>query len=304
MTKAITPVDAWTALLAIVDGDAGSEAVMDTVLQPLANRLQNLYVHKGWIDQANTWSHDNTFNGQSGDANAALKTTATPTNRKLLWEAETDGAAKCRIYAGECIEIVTNAEWNAGTSLWGVDSASLVSTNLKIGDASGDVLLSWRTAGAGTWADSAWGKEASLNAYVIVDKSYLYKTDASGTTVSTSSYVVTVVDSVDMTITNASLLAGDVVEVHASGRCDVNTANNMQIGLQYEEGGSSITSGSAVLEGGFFNCEETGMFSFSCRHTITTPGTLTVSMAAKVDSGNGSIDPPCVLFSTVYRAIK
>lgn len=81
---------------------------------------------------ANTFSALQTFNGASGDINAAFATTATPGIRKLLWEIQSGGGMKVRFYAGNDggWEVTCNARWDG--SQWVRDSSGNNASTLRM----------------------------------------------------------------------------------------------------------------------------------------------------------------------------
>jgi hypothetical protein len=81
---------------------------------------------------ANTFSALQTLNGASGDTNAALTTTATPSTRKLLWEIQSGGGMKVRFYAGTdgAWEVTCNARWDGAQ--WVRDSSGNNSSALRM----------------------------------------------------------------------------------------------------------------------------------------------------------------------------
>jgi hypothetical protein len=111
-----------------------------------------------------------TFNGAAGDTNPAFKTTATPTNRKVLWEITLAGSVKLRIYSRaqtsnylRGLEITANAAWNG--SNWSADSTSVPAYMFALfmgpalsvwnGDDTTSQLLRKGTTSS-TWAENAW----------------------------------------------------------------------------------------------------------------------------------------------------
>jgi len=151
--KTLTDADVWAANLQSFEDDIDllNEANFETALQIIANRTKNLYDHKGWIDQANTWSaaqtvaHDLIANGQSGDANAAIKTTSSPSSYKLLWESAGAGTIKNRIFAADGLYITRNAYYSAGA--WQRDDVTNTAELLTVGG--------WTGTANGIWVQTA-----------------------------------------------------------------------------------------------------------------------------------------------------
>lgn len=81
---------------------------------------------------ANTFIALQTLNGASGDTNAVLATTATPTTRKLLWEIQSGGSMKVRFYAGTdgAWEVTCNARWDGAQ--WVRDSSGNNASALRM----------------------------------------------------------------------------------------------------------------------------------------------------------------------------
>jgi hypothetical protein len=102
---------------------------------------------------ANTWTAAQTFNGATGDSSAALKTTAVPSIRKLLWEIAGTGNYSYRFYStNRTMELTLNARWQSGS--WVKDNVAWGSSKLELNN----FELHYRThnTGASPFADSAW----------------------------------------------------------------------------------------------------------------------------------------------------
>lgn len=127
---------------------SGSELATGSV----DSQLQELATEWGRLVRANTWTAAQTFNGASGDTNAALITTAAATDFKLLWSIAC-GTLTVRFYStsSEIFVITRNAYWT-GTQ-WNRDTA--------LNSARWDFGFQFQTkyhptASAVPWNDNAW----------------------------------------------------------------------------------------------------------------------------------------------------
>jgi regulation of enolase protein 1 (concanavalin A-like superfamily) len=173
--------------------------------------LLSLVNARGRLAATNTWSHDNTFNGQSGDLNAALKTSVTATFAKLLWESATIGTRKSRIYGNADGFILTaNAFWNSAA--WERDEDELAT--MLIMDKDGYL---WYYTSLGTTPDAiVWKAEQRLNAYTL---EYSAKVDGTNTTMSVG--YPTWEDVTGASIGPFAAKSGDILKVRYSCVVDI-----------------------------------------------------------------------------------
>jgi hypothetical protein len=99
-----------------------------------------------------TWTASQTFNGPSGDQNAALLSSENPTVRKLVWEMQ-GGSFDMRLYYGDTFfELTLNARWD-GTN-WVSDNAGFNSAKYEFQRT--DLFMRRKAPTASPWADTAW----------------------------------------------------------------------------------------------------------------------------------------------------
>lgn len=124
---------------------------------------------------ANTFTATQEFDGPSDVTQASVRTAATTTTRKLLWEVG-NGAFSLRFYVSSLIQFewTVNAKWNG--ALWVQDRTDLDSGKLEL-TAQG---LTHRTLPAGalaSWDDTQWPGGVQL----VADPSALNVLDQTGT---------------------------------------------------------------------------------------------------------------------------
>lgn len=140
------------------DGDGLNAASVRQAFKACLDYIAWLTFHGAWADLSTSVSAVWTFtknaimNGDSGDTNAAITTTASPTARKLLWSM-TAGAVTARLYySNGGFEIAINALW--GGSTWTQQNAAAQSIALRVEASSWYVYR--KDVAASAWNDSSW----------------------------------------------------------------------------------------------------------------------------------------------------
>lgn len=162
LDKIITDLAATTA------NDDGAERIGaaaqgNLLTTSVRGQLDELDVNWGKLSRANTWTNTQTFNGPSGDTNAAMDSTALPTDRKLLWRiliTDTPVNTYMRFYSDKSVNsflITYNAAWN-GTN-WAPDDTSPAAAAHEYrfdNTIFGNLRVSTKFDTSVAWATSAW----------------------------------------------------------------------------------------------------------------------------------------------------
>ncbi len=136
----------------------GAAATSEIAATSVRGQIDELAAEWGRLVRSNTWSSPQTFNGSGGDTSSAVVTSATPSTRKLLWEATLTATKKARIYAsgtgivGTGFEFSINAVWKG--TVWESDDHTVQSTKFSLTGTG--MVFSQKDVTASTWADNAW----------------------------------------------------------------------------------------------------------------------------------------------------
>jgi hypothetical protein len=144
-----------TDLAVAAAGDDGAERIgAEAVSGFSAGSVRSQLTELGPAVAGTAHTAAKTFNGATGDTNAAFLTTAAITTRKLLWEINSGTSSqKIRLYTGPSggnarLEITLNAQWN-GTD-WTRDSTGTDSVRYTFGPIA--FTMETKAAGAGTFS--------------------------------------------------------------------------------------------------------------------------------------------------------
>jgi hypothetical protein len=164
VTNGITINDAINEIIADLAANPGSarigaQGTTELAAGSIRSQLDDIATAWGKLNRAQTWSAKQTFNGASGDTNAALETTVAPATRKLLWEFNV-GIHKARFYAasaGDAFEIAMNAAWNG--SAWQQDNAQGNSARLRL--SRNNLFIDRIGQASPPWTDSGWSAQGT-----------------------------------------------------------------------------------------------------------------------------------------------
>jgi hypothetical protein len=143
------------------DGDARNAESVNAALRRIADTLKWIEDQGVFQDVTAVIAAALTLNGAAGDTNAALKTTAVPTNYKLLWDITGGGGGTIldyptRLYSSRGgLHIVQGASWNGVN--WVRDSANAVPSRINLQSGAITVQNVPTGAAGSTFSDANWG---------------------------------------------------------------------------------------------------------------------------------------------------
>lgn len=224
-----------------------------------------------------TWTAQQTFALSAANETTAHHVFAEPTTRRFAGQYHLTGSTNtANIYNAANLEIVTNATWSNGTSLWTQTDAARASMRYSF-DPTGVYTVESQAAGTAPWADGAWTSRLSFNDTGVMSITGRIGTLGAGNTDITSARDLSAGRDV-LAVTNVTAINGNVAAT--AGAVSAGTTVTAGTKAIASTARSSATPGAGQAMAAGETWKDTSVFAYA---RILQTGANTISVTRSLN---------------------